>query len=72
MTSGISSPAASTVQEWKPFPVDKLPRDIINLILDHVLGSPEFGQNGRWKDKRGQEEDKVQMVKALKVGSLDS
>ena len=77
ITSGISSPSTSTTavdmatnkQEWKPFPIDRLPRDIVNLILDHVLGSPEFGQNGRWKDKRGQEEDKVQMVRALKVGA---
>jgi hypothetical protein len=47
--------------------MDRLPRDILNLILDHVLKSPEFGHNGRWKDKQGLDEDKVQMVKALKV-----
>ena len=77
LTSGFSSPSTSTwavdttlqhdKQELKPFPMDRLPRDILNLILDHVLKSPEFGHNGRWKDKQGQDEDKVQMVKALKV-----
>lgn len=77
LTSGFSSPSTSTSavdmtsqhnkQECKPFPMDRLPQDILNLILDHVLKSPEFGHNGRWKDKQGLDEDKVQMVKALKV-----
>jgi hypothetical protein len=77
LTSGFSSPSTSTSavdttlqhdkQELKPFPMDRLPRDILNLILDHVLQPPEFGHNGRWKDKQGQDEDKVQMAKALKV-----
>ena len=65
-----SSNAMEKREELRPFPTENLPMDIINLILDHVLGGIfEHGQNGRWKDKRGQEEDKVHWVRSLKVSS---
>lgn len=50
----------------KPFPTDKIPMEIIYNILEQVFTAPVFGGNGRWKDKKGQEEDKVRFVRDLK------